>query len=305
MADVFIGVDDGLALAGLHREGDDLVLELAGELCRLGLVLRGEGEFVLHLAGDLPLRRDVLRGLAHVIAVEGVPQPVLDHRVDEFQVAHFLAGAQMRGMGAERHAFLAAGDDDLGVAAQDVLGAERDRAQTRTADLVDAPGGRFDRQAGLDMRLAGRVLALGRGQHLAEDGFRHFALLDAGTGNDGLEHGRAQLMGRNIGERAVETADGGARRRDDHDIGHGFSPHRIPGRGWLPLSGLQHAPCGRQVKEISDVGANSCAILFRILCKFRSSARRVSPLPIPASSRAASPSVRRNSSPACSRCRAR
>jgi hypothetical protein len=39
----------------------------------------GRGELVLLLAGDLPLSGDVLRRVAHVIAVEGLPQAVLDH----------------------------------------------------------------------------------------------------------------------------------------------------------------------------------------------------------------------------------
>ena len=58
-------------------------LKRAGLLGRLGLVLGGRGEGVLLLAGDLPLLGDVLGGVAHVVAVEGVPQAVLDHGVDE------------------------------------------------------------------------------------------------------------------------------------------------------------------------------------------------------------------------------
>ena len=42
-----------------------------------------------------------------------------------------------------RHRFLAAGDDDLGVAGGDLLHAERDGAQARAAQLVEAPGGRL------------------------------------------------------------------------------------------------------------------------------------------------------------------
>ena len=84
----------------LDRHRHDLVLELAGLLGRLGLVLRGDGEAVLVLAGDLPLARDVLGGGAHVIAVEGIPQPVLDHRVDHLQIAHLLALADIGGSAA-------------------------------------------------------------------------------------------------------------------------------------------------------------------------------------------------------------
>ena len=40
MLDVFVGVDDDVALLGRDGVGDDLVLELAGLLRGLGLVLR-------------------------------------------------------------------------------------------------------------------------------------------------------------------------------------------------------------------------------------------------------------------------
>ena len=55
-------------------------------------------EAVLVLAADLPFGGDVLGGVAHVIAVEGVDQAVLQHGVDEFQVAHLHAVAQMGGV---------------------------------------------------------------------------------------------------------------------------------------------------------------------------------------------------------------
>jgi hypothetical protein len=67
-------------------------------------------------AADVALGGDVLGRLAHVIAVEGVPQPVLDHGVDQGEVAHLLAGAQVLGVRRLAHALLTAGDDDLRVA---------------------------------------------------------------------------------------------------------------------------------------------------------------------------------------------
>ena len=87
-------------LRPLTVNGDDLVLELAGLLGGLGLVLRGDGERVLLVAGELPLARDVLGGDAHVVAVEGVGQAVLDHGVDQLEVAHLDAAAQMLGSAA-------------------------------------------------------------------------------------------------------------------------------------------------------------------------------------------------------------
>ena len=83
--------------------------------------------------------------------------------------------------GAMRHRFLAAGGDDLGIAIGDLLQAERHRAQAGAAQLVDAPGRALDGNAGVDRSLAGRVLALARGQDLAEDDLIDFLRLDLGT----------------------------------------------------------------------------------------------------------------------------
>ena len=55
---------------------------------------------------------------------------------------------------------LAARDDDAGVARGDLLGGERDGAQARAADLVDAEGRGAVGNARLDRGLARRVLAL-------------------------------------------------------------------------------------------------------------------------------------------------
>src|SRR6516165_8797652 len=83
VARIFVRVDDDVALAGLDGDRHDLVLELAGLLRSFGLVLGGDRKFVLLGAGNLILPRDVLCGVAHVVAVEGIPQTVLDHGVDE------------------------------------------------------------------------------------------------------------------------------------------------------------------------------------------------------------------------------
>ena len=111
-ADVLVLVDHDFALAGLDRDRRDLVLELAGLLSCFGLVLRGDGELVLLFARDLPLGGNVLGGVAHVVAIEGVPKAVLDHRVDELRVAHLGAVAQVRAVRRLAHAFLATGDND-------------------------------------------------------------------------------------------------------------------------------------------------------------------------------------------------
>ena len=134
---VFVGVDNGFAAPRRDLDRHDLVVETAGLLRRFGLGLRAGGELVLLLAGDLPALRDVLGGVAHVVAVENVPEAVLDHRIDHLRVAHPDAVAQMDAVRREAHALLAAGDDDLGVPIADRLKAERDGAQSRAAHLID------------------------------------------------------------------------------------------------------------------------------------------------------------------------
>src|SRR5439155_13261972 len=168
MADIFVLVDDDVALARGDRHGDDLVLDLARLLGGFRLVLRGDGELVLAVAGDLPLARDILGRIAHVIAVEGIPQAVLDHRVDHLEVAHLHAIAQMLAMRCEAHRFLAAGGDDLGIAIGDLLQAQGHGPEARATKLVDAPGRTFDRDAGADRSLACRILALPGRQDLPQ-----------------------------------------------------------------------------------------------------------------------------------------
>lgn len=120
-------------------------------------------------------------------------------------------------MRRQRHRFLAAGDDDVGVAGRDLLHAERNGPQAGAADLIEAPRGRFLGQAGKDRSLARRVLPLRGGQHLAEDDLVHLGGLDTGARQKLADDGRAELMGGGVGERPVERADGRARGTGDDD----------------------------------------------------------------------------------------
>ena len=224
MPDVFVSIDHDIAFAGFHGETDDLILELARLLRGLGLVLAFQRKLILHVARNLPLVGNVFGSLAHVIAVEGIPQTVTDHRIDEIEVTHLLPGAQMRDVGRQRHVFLTTGDDDPGIAQRHMLRAQGNRPQTRATDLVQTPGAGFFRQTGADGGLTGRVLALTCGQHLTQNGFFHFGLVDPGTGHDAFDHGSTQIMGRSARERAVEAANGGPPRCNDYHIGHELSP---------------------------------------------------------------------------------
>ncbi|MGY3536517.1 hypothetical protein ACVIIY_000737 [Bradyrhizobium sp. USDA 4515] len=90
--------------------------------------------------------------------------------------------------------------------------------RARAAELVDAPGRAFHRDAGRDRGLAGRVLALRGGEDLAHDDFGDLTALDAGTLQRRLDGDGPEVMGRRGGESAVEATDGGAGGADDDDI---------------------------------------------------------------------------------------
>ena len=72
----------------------------------------------------------------------------------------------------------------------------------------------------LHRRLAGRVLALARGQHLAEDDLVDLGPLDLGARERRLDRGGAEVVRRRVGEGAVEGPDRRARRADDDDFRH-------------------------------------------------------------------------------------
>ena len=224
MTDVFVLVHDRVALAGLDREGHDLVIKAARLLRGLGLVLRSKREFVLLVATDLPFLGDVFGRGSHVIVVEGIPQAVADHGVDELHVTHLLARTKIGRMGGHRHAFLAARQHHRGIARRYLLGGQGNGPQSRPADLVQKPGRGFGRQARVDMRLSRRVLALARGQDLAQDRFGNFGRVDPGPGHDFLQDRCAQVMRGDIGERSQKAADGSACGGNDYGFGHSIDP---------------------------------------------------------------------------------
>ena len=116
------------------------------------------------------------------------------------------------------HRLLAAGNHYLGVAIHEGLIAERNRPETATAELVNAPGRTFYGDTGDDRGLAGRVLPLRRGQYLTHDDFRDTGRLDARALQRGLDSDGAEVVSRRIGKGSVETSDRGAGGADDDDI---------------------------------------------------------------------------------------
>src|SRR5690606_2563853 len=217
LADVLVLGDDRLAFPGHDRYGSDLVLELARLLGSLGLVLRGDREPVLLLTGDLPLAGDVLGCRAHVVAVEGVPQAIFDHRVDELQVAHLGAFPQVRTVWRLAHAFLAAGEDDVGRAELNLLRPERNRPEARSAELVHAPGRAINGDAGRDRGLPRGVLTGAGREDLAHDDLVHIAGLDPCSINGSPDGYFAKLVRWQTCERAVERSHWRASGARDDD----------------------------------------------------------------------------------------
>ena len=269
-ADVLVVLDHHVALAGRDRDRHDLVLEAAGLLGRLGLVLGGHRELVLLLAGDLPFLGDVLGGRAHVVAVEGVPQAVLDHRVDELHVAHLGAGAHVGGVGRERHRFLAARHDDVRHRRW------RSAACRSRPSRSPEPQTWFRPQAVFSFgiarrhrRLPGRVLPLRGGEDLAEDDLVHLGGVDLRALERRLDGDRAEFVGRGVGEGAVERADGGAGRADDDDVLGPCEISLFAAHGGAAAGSMRRSSArGREVKggprgnRAPDRGGKPCALQF-------------------------------------------
>ena len=121
MADVFVLIDNDVALAGLDGKGCNFVSELAGLLCGFSFVLGRYGKCVLHIARNFPLVGDVFSRLTHMVAVECIPQTIADHRVDVFHVAHFMASPQVGCVRRQCHVFLPTSGNNRRITQLDVL----------------------------------------------------------------------------------------------------------------------------------------------------------------------------------------
>ncbi|CRQ64192.1 Acetyl-CoA acetyltransferase [Pseudomonas aeruginosa] len=117
------------------------------------------------------------------------------------------------------------------------LGAQVQGLEAGAADLVQGHGRHADRQAGLDRRLARRVLPGPGGEHLAEDDFVDLAGIETGLFEQAADYRGAQLGGGNAGQRALEAADGGTGSGDDDDVLHGWFSWIRPWPGRIAAGG--------------------------------------------------------------------
>ena len=98
------------------------------------------------------------------------------------------------------------------------LVAQRHRAQTRAAKLVDAPGRHLNRNTGVDRGLPGRALALSRLKNLTQYHFGHARRFDASAVDCSFDRDLTEVVGRRRSERPVECADRRAYRADNDDV---------------------------------------------------------------------------------------
>ncbi|MDT4870019.1 hypothetical protein FQZ97_1050770 [compost metagenome] len=130
-------------------------------------------------------------------------------------------GARLRQhVGRQAHVFLAAGNHQFGVAATDRLNSQLHGLEARAADLVQGQGRGSKGQAGLDRRLACRVLAGACGEHLAEDHFIDLRAVQTGFFQQTANHCGTQLGGWNRGQGTLKTANGGTSSGNDYDFVH-------------------------------------------------------------------------------------
>ena len=115
----------------------------------------------------------------------------------------------------------------VALAGADLLGRQRDRAQAGAADLVDAEGGVAVGDAGGAGGLAGGVLALGRGQHLAEDHLVDVGRVELGALHRGLDRLAAEHVGGKACRSAPLKLPTGVRTAETMTTSSIFAPWRL------------------------------------------------------------------------------
>src|SRR5205823_5465995 len=126
----------------------------------------------------------------------------------------------------------AAGDDGVGVAAEDQVRRRGDGLIRRRARLADGVAGDLARQAGAEDDLARDVRRFDRGDDVAEDDFLHRLWIDAGARHQLADGELAEVEGAQARVMRAGFGEGGADAANDGDA-RGVLPHN----GWsLPRS---------------------------------------------------------------------
>jgi len=161
----------------------------------------------------------VLGGDAHVDVQARVVQGA-EHEVQHLDVAHArtpaVAGDEVS---PTAHGFSARADGHVAVTQQDGLRRGHHGLQARTAQAVHVKGGGLLGHAGVQGGHTADVSVLRHGRnHVAHDHVTHVLGLNASAFQRGLDDQGAQVGGRDVLERATETANGGTGGTNENDF---------------------------------------------------------------------------------------
>ena len=171
-----------LALLLRDHNRQDLVMEVA-RLCRRRRLLVTERRVcILRLTRHRVQLGDGFPGVPHVDVLEGAPQPVVDHRVDDLAVAEAESFADARQqVRAVAHGLHAARDHDVDVAGGDPLRRQHHGLQAGAAHLVDRERRDMVRQSAAKRRLPCGILPEPRADDVPHDAFVDDGGIDAGA----------------------------------------------------------------------------------------------------------------------------
>ena len=182
-----------------------------------------ERPFVLVGAAEAEFVRHFRAVKGHVAVVEGAPEAVVYHQVEDrargethpASPAHL--GQAERGVG---HALLAAGDADVGPAKLDHLAGEIDRLDPGGADFVYRDAGDCLGEPCQDRRLTARNLAAPGGDDLPHEDVVHVARFHLAVcpAENLLNRQGAELGSRESFQRPAEAAVGGPAGFDEDDF---------------------------------------------------------------------------------------
>ena len=231
----FVAVDhERVAFLLRNRDRQDLVFERAFAGRARGLLMTSRRIVVLRGAADVVVLGDDLARVAHVALLEGAPQAVVDHRVDDLAVAHPQAVAHARQqVRTVAHRLHPAGHGDVDVADADRLIGDHHGLEPGAAHLVDGQRGDVIRQSAVERGLARRILAQPGADDVAHDAFVDDLRVDARAADGFGDRQRAELR---RGE-ALERAEELARRRSDGGHDHGFTHSRAQASGLRTRAG--------------------------------------------------------------------
>src|ERR1700730_13716381 len=165
---------------------------------------------VLLFARDSIFFGHELAGHSHMEVFVRVPQPVVNHGVNEPSIAQAISGARLRQkIRRVGHGLHATSDDDLGFPELNGLPGQCYGLEARAADFVDGQSGNARITAPFERGLAGRVLSEARLEDVAEDRFVNLFGVQARAANAfGYSLG-AEFWRRETGEATLEFSAGG------------------------------------------------------------------------------------------------